>query len=243
VRVLFIGGAGYVGRLVLPHLLASHHVRVLDRRPVDGLDHVVGDATDPAVLAGALAGVDALVHAAMGSPAAWGTAAGAAEAFDVNVKSVHLALRAAHEAGVPHAVHVSSMSVYRDLTGRPLDESVPPDATDLYGLTKRLGEEVCRAAVAEWGLTVTALRLAWPTPDELWPDWLPPHVPDQPEDPRRTPDGGLVAATAASDVASALLAALEYRDGFSPFTISAAGLWSTERARTLLGWSPAYVAG
>jgi len=179
------------------------------------------------------------VHCAMGT-VAWDTAAGAVESFDVNVKSTHLALRAAHEAGVPHAVYVSSMSVYRDLTARVLDESVPPDATDLYGLTKRLGEEVCRAAVAEWGLTVTALRLAWPTPDAQWPHWHPAHVPDQPDDPRRTPDGRLIPATAASDVAAALDAALSYRDGFAAFTITAGGPWPTGRARRRLNWRPRY---
>ena len=96
----------------------------------------------------------------------------------MNVKSVHLTLMAARDAGVRHAVYISSMSVYRDLTQRRLDETVPADATDLYGLTKRLGEQVCLAAVAEWGLSVNVLRLVWPTPDEIWPAWGPRRTPE-----------------------------------------------------------------
>src|SRR4051812_35880717 len=109
-----------------------------------------------------------------------GIDAGAPEraSFDVNVTSVYLALLAAHRAGVPHAVHISSMSVYDEVTERRIaDESVPTDATDVYGLTKRLGEQVCEAAVRRWGLSVNALRLTWPTPDEKWPDWGRPDPP------------------------------------------------------------------
>jgi hypothetical protein len=103
----------------------------------------------------------------------------------------------------------------------------------VYGLTKRLAEEVCRAAVAEFGLSVNILRLAWPTPDHLWPAWGQVTLPA-----RSTGPGGAPAcATAATDVA----AALSYRDGLQAFIISAdelAGRWSTAKARDLLAWHP-----
>jgi nucleoside-diphosphate-sugar epimerase len=235
VVVLVIGGSGYVGRLLVPHLAARHQIRVLDRKPPGGdVEHVAGDATDLAVLRAALDGVDALVHGAMAP------AHDERGAFDVNVTSVHLALLAAHDAGVPHAVHLSSLSVYDDLLGRRLpDESVPTDATDLYGLTKRLGEQVCQAAAARFGLSVNVLRLALPTPDEVWPAW------GKPRRPRRVKSrsGVPVDATAASDLGRAVLAALEYRDGFHVFTISgdrSAGLWGTAKAQTVLGWEPIF---
>ena len=136
-------------------------------------------------------------------------------------------------------VHVSSMSVFADLECRAVDEDIPPDATDPYGLTKRLGEQVCAAAVQEWGLTVTVLRLAWPTPDAVWPAW---GLPDPPQR-WHTRSGTPIDATAATDVALAIHAALSYRKGCSIFTISGdrtAGLWSTARAGTLLGWRPSY---
>jgi nucleoside-diphosphate-sugar epimerase len=239
-RVLVVGGSGYVGGLVLPLLAKRHAVRVLDLRPPpDGTDYVAGSATDYPTVRRATEGVDAVVHCAMPPEEEARTPAGAAAAFDVNVKSVHLTLLATHDAGVPHAVHISSLSVYRDVTTRRLDETVPPDATDVYGLTKRLSEQVCRAATVEWGLSVNVLRLAWPTPDELWPAW------GKRERPRRlrARDGTPIEATAASDLAAAVLAALDHRDGYQVFTISgdrSTGLWSTGRAREVLGWAPRF---
>jgi nucleoside-diphosphate-sugar epimerase len=82
---------------------------------------------------------------------------------------------------------------------------------------------------------VNILRLTWPTPDEVWPAWR------KGGRVLKTPDGTPIHATAASDLARALLAALEHRDGFQVFTISgddSARLWSVEKARRVLGWSP-----
>jgi nucleoside-diphosphate-sugar epimerase len=238
-RVLLVGGAGYVAGLVLPQLTRRHVVRVLDLRPPPaGAEHIAGNATEYADLRGAADGMDAVVHCAMGSRE-WTTPDGMADAFDVNVKSVHLTLMAARDAGVPHAVHISSMSAYRDLTQRRLDEAEPPDATDVYGLTKRLGEEVCLAAAVEWGMSVNVLRLVWPTPDDVWPAWGPWETPEL----LRAEDGTLIQPTAASDVGRAVLASLDYRDGFQLFTISGdQGLWSTAKARRVLAWEPTFNA-
>jgi nucleoside-diphosphate-sugar epimerase len=236
-RVLVVGGSGYVAGLVLPVLSQRHTIRVLDLRPPPAdVEHLTGSATEYVSLRSAVEGMDAVVHCAMGSEE-WSTPEGAADAFDVNVKSVHLSLLAAHDAGVPHAVYISSMSVYRDLTQRRLDETVPSDATDLYGLTKRLGEEVCLAAAAEWGLSINVLRLVWPTPDETWPAWGPRRTPER----QYTDDGTLIQPTRASDLGRALLAALDHRDGYQLFIISgdeSARLWSTAKARQDFGWAP-----
>jgi nucleoside-diphosphate-sugar epimerase len=237
--ILLIGGSGYVGGMVTPLLRQQFTLRIFDLRPPAGESgYVHGDATDYPVLLAAMADVDAVVHCAM-NPIE-GTEAGIADAaFDVNVKSVHQTLAAARQAGVPHMVYVSSISVYHDPVSRRLDESVVPDARDVYGLTKRLGEDVCRAAAAEYGLSVNVLRLAWPTPDRDWPAWG--RI--EPPEPLRQPDGTAVCATAATDVAAAISAALDYRDGFQAFLVSSddiGGRWSTGKARTLLGWRPEF---
>jgi nucleoside-diphosphate-sugar epimerase len=235
-RVLYVGGSGYVGGLVVPLLRERFAVRVFDLRPAAGDgEYVRGDATDHTAVLAALADVDAVVHGAMAT--GHGPGADAAAAFAASVTSVHQVLSAAHRAGVPHAVYLSSLSVYADPVSRRLDESAVPDATDVYGLTKRLGEDVCRAAATRYGLSVNILRLAWPTADHLWPVWgrvTPPARPTGPGDTR-------ACATAATDVAAAIAAALIYRDGLQTFTISAdelAGRWSTAKARELLAWHP-----
>jgi nucleoside-diphosphate-sugar epimerase len=235
-RVLVVGGSGYVGGLVTPILRQHHGLRIFDPLPpAVEADHVPGDATDYPALLAAMGGVDAVVHSAMG-PAEGSETELAGVSFDVNVKSVYLTLLAANHGGVPHVVYLSSLSVYRDPTARRLDESTPPDAGDLYGLTKRLGEQVCQAATGQYGLSVNVLRLAWPTSDEAWPAW----AKIQPPIRLSTPDGTPVQATAASDLAAAVLAALEFRDGFQIFNISGSRLWSLDKARALLGWSPTF---
>lgn len=232
-KVLTIGGAGYVGQLVLPRIAADHEVRIFDlvAPPPGPWSHALGSVTDYSSVRAAMAGNDAAVYMAMNSKADWGDLPSVETAYDVNVKGVALSLRAAGECGVAHVVLVSSMSVYAPRERYP-DESVPPDAVEFYGLTKRLGEEVAKSAVATGGPSVTALRLCFPIPDDA-----------------AGPGPGrfrAVASTRASDVAGAILAALEYRHGFEAFTISGDAneeMTVLGKARARLGWTPTGLAG
>ena len=245
-RILIVGGSGYVGSLMLPRLAEDHDVRVLDPVPPrGGYDHVVGSATDPGALAAALEGMDAVVHAAMGrrSETDW-PHPDVDSAFQVNVASVYATLQAAHAAGVSRAVLIGSLSVFggenRHIIERDLDESMEPDAADVYGVTKRLAEQVGRIAAAAHGMTVTVLRLSFPTPDEAWPRWALP-VADEPIEFRRK-DGSLLPALAASDLSAAVAAALRRESGgYDVFHIVGAHDsdgrgWSTAKARDVLGW-------
>jgi len=230
-NVLVIGGSGHVGGLTLPLLKQQHTLRVFDLRPpADAtLDYVAGDVTNYDALLGASQGMDALIYMAMGS-LAWGAISGITTAFDVNVKGVYLALKAAHEAGITHAVYTSTMSVYKDPLEPPYyypDEDVPPDSRHFYGLTKRFGEEICRSAAREYGMSVNALRLCHPQAEEKWL--------------AETKAGVPTIATAGPDVARALLAALEFHCGFQAFMISGDyehKIMNMQKARQLLGWAP-----
>ena len=79
-----------------------------------------GDATGRAAVA-ALTGVDAVIHGVMA------VGDDAAAAFGASVTSVHQTLSAAHHAGVPHAVYLSSLSVYADPVSRR--STSPPSPT------------------------------------------------------------------------------------------------------------------
>jgi nucleoside-diphosphate-sugar epimerase len=170
-RLLVIGGSGHVGTLVLPYLRERHAVTVYDLKPpaVGEVEYVAGDVNDYPTLRAATEGRDAVVYMAMGVGHSRTTEA-RASSFDVNVKGVFLALEAAREAGITHAVYASSMSVYQgNLEAREFsDEDLAPDARTTYGLTKRFGEEVCRAACATHGMSVNALRLCWPLAADPW---------------------------------------------------------------------------
>ncbi len=235
-RVLVIGGSGYLGTLVVPFLARRHNLRVFDLQPPENghVEYMQGSVCDPSALAGAVAGMDAVLYMAMGNAVPldgdpWGRIESRVNAFDVNVKGLHLALHAAHNAGISQVVFTSSMSVYADNgVGRTgSDEDTPPDSDFLYGFTKRLGEEVCRNACRAWGMNVNALRLFLPVPEDKWRAEATQAAP--------TP------WTTAEDTARALEAALEYQDGFQAFTMSGdyeQKLMSLAKAERLLNWEP-----
>jgi nucleoside-diphosphate-sugar epimerase len=247
-RILVIGGCGTVGRMVVPVLAREHQVSVLDLRepqePVPGVHYHAGDARDSDLTRRLAAGVDSLLYMAMGPVDGWDTPPTMRTHLEVAVSGLYLALRAAHEAGVTHAIYTSSMSVFRYLIpgteipatrhqiGHFPDDDTPPDARDFYGLAKRLGEEVCRSAAVEWNMDVVCLRLSFPIPDDQWP----------PEDPLFH----RLIATSGSDCAAALEAALDYRGhGFQAFAISgdvSGRTMSLAKARKQLGWTPAHAA-
>ncbi|MCY3574750.1 MAG: NAD(P)-dependent oxidoreductase [Chloroflexi bacterium] len=227
-RVLMIGGAGRVGSMTAPYLKDRHSLTIFDRRPAadSRLRSIQGDICDYAALADAMAGQDALIYMAMGSED-WDSLVGIHSAYDINVKGLHLALYAAQAAGIQQAVYTSSMSVYENLGGRTFaDENVLPDAHELYGFTKYLGEQVCQTAARNWDMHINALRLCFPTPDEEL-------ALVKPEQDRL--------ATAASDVAAALAAALRFQARFQTFMISGDArhtVLNMRKARRLLSWSP-----
>ena len=229
-KVLVIGGSGHVGTLVIPFLKQRHTLRLFDLRPsLDGtLEYQEGSVTDMEALLSAVQGMDALLYMAMNLQRGPELEI-IYSSFDVNVKGVYLALRAAHAAGITHAVHCSSMSVYDgSLEVRYFfDEDMPPDARGLYGFTKRLGEEVCRNACYLNGMSVNALRMCLPISREKW---LAQAVPGKPS-----------IATDGEDVARAMLAALEYRNGFQAFQLSGDyenKIMNMSKAKRLLGWEP-----
>lgn len=231
---MVVGGSGHVGSLVVPDLANGYTVRVLDPRPPvfnSPVEYARGSSTDFGALTRAFEGVDAFIYMAMGpkDPAVWGQPDNTALHFDMAVKGVYLTMRAAREAGVTRGVYASSMSVfaaYPDESRAIGDET--PDATDFYGLAKRLGEEVIKAAITEHPASVMALRLCLPMSNADWLAATDPLV--------------VTVGTAGTDVSSAFRAALAWCGvGFDAVTISGdRGERYSElsRARTVLGWEP-----
>jgi len=101
--ILVTGGTGTLGRLVLPRLRATGApVRVLsrhDHEPTDGVEYVLGQLDTGEGVAGALSGVDIVVHCA-GSRKGDGDRAA-------------MLVRAAARAGVAHVVAMSVVGVDR----------------------------------------------------------------------------------------------------------------------------------
>jgi uncharacterized protein YbjT (DUF2867 family) len=109
-KVVVTGGTGLLGRSVVEQLLAAgHHVRVLSRDPTrshvrPGAAEVCrGDLRDPATLTDALSTAEVVVHCATDPRAA----------TQVDLAGTENLVRAMHDVGVAHLVHVSIVGVDR----------------------------------------------------------------------------------------------------------------------------------
>jgi UDP-glucose 4-epimerase len=158
-RILVTGASGFVGRAVVPALMAAgHDVRAAVRRAlapfapmVEVMPHDdLGEAVDWRPL---LAGIDCVVHLA--GIAHTGPGIPATRYDRVNRRATAELAQAARAAGVEQLVLVSTI---RAQTGpasdRVLTEADAPQPTDDYGRSKLAAE----AALARSGVPFTVLR-------------------------------------------------------------------------------------
>lgn len=258
-KLLVVGGAGYVGSIVRSSLEREHDCRYLDLKPVPGRRRqtFVGDVNDEKLLAKAVKGQSAIVWLAMGVvPGVQGSNFQTDPAFDVNVQGLYRCVRAAmREGGVRQFVYTSSLSVYNPLTGKlakvPLDESDPVNAFDPYGMTKYMGEIIGEMAIrSPWTFrkwkkntdpnrkgrippkrkfTYLSLRLMFPRNENDWPGNEYARIKDW------HPLGP-------EDTRQLYLHALRFNKPGS-FVVQATGdleghWWPNTRATELLGWKP-----
>jgi NADH dehydrogenase len=141
-KVFVTGGTGFVGREVLRQLVeAEHGVRALVRPGSEeklavheGVELVSGDATDPATLAGALAGCEAVIHL-VGIIREFSSRGITFE--HLHVEATHNVLAAAQEQGIGRYLYMSSNG-----TG--------PSGTTGYHRTKWAAEQAVRASDRDW---------------------------------------------------------------------------------------------
>jgi nucleoside-diphosphate-sugar epimerase len=235
-RVLVVGGSGYVGRLVLPLLEDRFTLRVFDRTPpsTPSVEWFEGDVTSPEALTSAAIGMDALLYMAMGSldgVEGIDTTDSPVPAYDVNVKGLHLALEAGVSAGMSRAVLISSVTVYtrHPLRGEePVTEEETPVPRSVYGLTKLLAEEVCRHFSRWYQFPILSLRIFKPLPRE---EWLSDYDTTKVE-----------ARISAPDLARAIIAGLELEhSGFDALHITgdySGRAYPFDKAKRVIGWEP-----
>jgi nucleoside-diphosphate-sugar epimerase len=168
--VLVTGGAGYVGSVLVPRLLAEgHRVTVLDLylygrdvfakyRRDPRLTEVQGDLRNPATVADALKGCDTVIHLACISND---------PSFDldpalgksINYDCFRPLVRAAKAAGVERFVYASSSSVYGIQEMPNVTEDVPLVPLTDYSKFKAMCETVL-AEERQPGFTVLTVRPA-----------------------------------------------------------------------------------
>ena len=157
-RILVTGCKGLIGRAVV-HRLEAGSDGVVGFDMADGQDILDGEALTRAAL-----GCDAIVHLAAKLGRTGDTAA---DIMTVNVTGTWNVLAAAKAAGVGRVVNFSSVNALGIFSGNgvpdylPIDDAHPPRATTAYGLSKRLGEELCRCFTLATGVSTICIRPPW----------------------------------------------------------------------------------
>ncbi|HEX3405987.1 MAG TPA: NAD(P)-dependent oxidoreductase [Caulobacteraceae bacterium] len=243
--LLVTGSAGHLGEALMRTLRAAG-------RPARGLDRLsspftdaVGSICDPGFLAGAMAGVTGVIHAAtLHKPH---IATHERQAFvDVNVSGTLGVLEAAARAGVESFVMTSTTSAFgaalTPARGEPaawITEDVAPAPRNIYGVTKTAAESLCELFWRAYGLPAIVLRTSR-------------FFPELDDDPAVS--GGyplenvqanelLYRRVDIEDVVAAHLAALEYapRVGYARYIVSATTPFSPEDLAELRADAPAVV--
>src|ERR1051325_522364 len=169
-EVLVTGGAGYVGSVLVPKLLAAgHRVRVLDLymygddvlqsvKGHPGLTEIKGDIRDRAVLERSIDGCDAVIHLACISND---------PSFELNPnlgKSINYdafldLVDVSKDKGVKRFIYASSSSVYGIKEEQNVTEELPLEPLTDYSKYKALCEDVLHAK-RERGFTTLIIRPA-----------------------------------------------------------------------------------
>lgn len=162
-RVLVTGASGRIGAAVCAAVAATGDEAIgFDRLP-SPRTQVVADLLDAPALRGALAGVDAIVHAAaLHAPHV--SERPDAEFERVNVDGTCALLDAAAAAGIRRFVFTSTTALYgagaqANEAALWVDEDTPPAPLTVYHRTKLAAEALLEEAAAQGGPSLRVLRM------------------------------------------------------------------------------------
>ena len=183
-KVVVTGGSGKLGHWLVRELVSAaggrvaHEVLNFDSARDPRGSHaplVLGDVTDLDQVLSALAGADAVIHAA-GIPTH--SVAPAEVIFAANAVGTFNIHEAAWRLGIARVVTLSSEAVLGWAPGArsreflpsylPIDEDHPCGAQDAYGLSKIAAEAIARSYTAKCGMDTVLIRPPWiASPEEL----------------------------------------------------------------------------
>jgi nucleoside-diphosphate-sugar epimerase len=163
-RALVTGATGFTGGHLARHLARRGDavralVRTQDARSAAlgalGIETCVGDLTDAASLARALAGVDIVYNIG----ATYRQASASRDAYAaINARAVAALVEAAAACGARRVVHCSTVGVHGDVERPPAGEDAPLRPGDEYQRSKLEGERLGLEAAARTGTELVIAR-------------------------------------------------------------------------------------
>lgn len=167
-KVGVTGAAGLLGRYVVEELFSRHEVIATDRIPLSRteIEFRQSDLLDPESLRAAFAGAEMVIHiAAIPNPYQAPTSV----VMSTNVVGTFNALEAALAVGARRFINTSSDCAIGIVFAKgrrvpdylPLDEDHPLRPEDVYGLSKKLAEELCRSYALRGAIETVTLRPTW----------------------------------------------------------------------------------
>lgn len=173
-RVLVTGGTGYIGSHTVVELLAAGHEAVIvdnlchsKRAVLEQLQKITGvdvpfyevDVTDLAAMTKVATEhqFDAVIHFA-GLKAVDTSVAEPVRYYQNNLESTLVVARVAADQKIPHIIFSSSATVYGDPESVPIPETAKLHATNPYGQTKLMSEQILTDVAKTGAVKVTLLR-------------------------------------------------------------------------------------
>jgi UDP-glucose 4-epimerase len=161
-RVVITGGAGFVGRATVAAFISRGcPVTVVDRHehPDPAVRSVVGELTDPGVIAEALGGgeVAGVVHLAAITSVLRSVQQPVAT-YQANVAVTQQLLDGCRQAGIERFIMASTNAVVGDVGQAKVDETVPLRPLTPYGATKAACEMLLSGYAGSYRMATCALR-------------------------------------------------------------------------------------
>ena len=229
--VLVLGANGQLGPHVVKALESEHRLRLTDINDLEDAPHEYFrvDASDLAEVTAAAEGMDAIVNLSV-------LRRHRQLAFDVNARGCYNAMSAAVTHGIRRVINTGPHFTILGPTYERFDYLLGPDlppqpGTNLYALTKSLGQEICKVFTENHDLfVITLLFYNFRYPDD--------HSADGRDFTPFTVTWG-DAAEAFRPALEIDLAKLPSRcEVFNIFADIPHQKFSNEKARRILGWQP-----
>lgn len=166
-KLVVTGGSGKLARYLLPKLVREHEVLLYDNQPPgqSRLEYMRGEVIDKAKLRRAFRNADTVIHlAALRSHFNYLPM----KVMETNVLGTFCVLEEARREGVKKLLFSSSDAVIGIAQSKtevspeylPIDEKHPLKPQDPYGISKMLGEEMCRCYAEGYNINIIALRFS-----------------------------------------------------------------------------------